>query len=59
MKDILSILDPEVHRSYKRLRAVVQEAWEKITDAEIRDLVHTMHARCVAVIAAQGWYTKF
>lgn len=59
MKDILSGLDPEVHRSYPRLRRAVQEAWDSITDAEVRELVHTMHARCVAVITAHGWYTEF
>jgi transposase len=59
MKDILTELDPEVHRNYKRLRAAVQQAWERITDAEIKDEIHKMHDRCVAVIAANGWNTKF
>jgi hypothetical protein len=59
MKDILTALDPEVHRSYKRLRKAVQEAWDNIIDTEVKDLVHTMHDRCVAVIAAHGWYTKY
>jgi len=36
MKDILSALDPEVHRNYNRLRAAVLEAWNSITDAEVR-----------------------
>src|ERR1700712_1885427 len=52
MKNILSTLDPDVHRSYRRLRIAVEKAWEMITDAEVKDLVHTIHARCIAVIAA-------
>jgi Transposase len=59
MKDILSQLDPEVHRSYPRLRRAVQEAWDTITDAEIKDVIHTMHQRCQDVIDAHGMYTKW
>ncbi len=59
IKNILSSLDPEVHRSYPRLRAAVQRGWDASTDAEVKDLVHTMHERCAAVIAAHGWYTKY
>ncbi len=59
MKDILSALAPEVHRSYKKLRAAVLEAWNMITDAEIRDMIHSMPARCKAVIKAHGMYTEF
>ena len=59
MKDILGALHPEVHRSSPRLRAAVQEAWDLITDAEVRDLVHTMHRRCLDVIEARGAYTKW
>jgi transposase/DDE superfamily endonuclease len=63
MKDILQELDPEVHRNYLRLRKAVQEAWELITDAEIHDILFNeesgMQARCKAVIAAGGLYTKF
>lgn len=62
IKDILQQLDPEVHRSYKKLQKVVQDAWNTITDAEIRDINHNsesgMHARCVAVIAAHGLHTE-
>ena len=59
IKDILSQLDPEVHRSYPRLRRAVQEAWDTITDAEIKDVIHTMHQRCQDVIDAHGMYTKW
>lgn len=59
MKDILAVLHPEVHRSSLRLRAAVKEAWDSITDAEVRDLVHTMHQQCLDVIDAHGAYTKW
>ena len=59
MKDILSLLSPTTHRSYIKLRKAVQEAWDNITDAECKDLVHTMHQRCEAVILAHGMYTEF
>jgi hypothetical protein len=59
MKDILSQIDPEVHRSYTRLRKAVQEAWKLITDAEVKDMIHTMHQRCLDVIAAHGMYTEW
>lgn len=59
MKDILSALDPEVHRDYHKLRVAVLEAWNTITDAEVRELVHGMGARCTAVKNAHGMYTEF
>jgi len=59
MKDILEALDPQVHRNSRRLRAVVLEAWNSITDAEVRELVHTMPERCHDVIEAHGAYTKW
>jgi hypothetical protein len=59
MKDILEKLDPQVHRNYRRLRAAVIEAWNSITDAEIRDIIHTMPQRCKDVITAHGAYTKW
>lgn len=59
MKDILGALHPEVHRNSPRLRAAVLEAWNSITDAEVRVLVRTMHQRCEDVIHAHGLYTKW
>ena len=59
LKDILQEIDPEVHRNKARLRAAVQAAWERITDAEIRDRIGTMHQRCLDVIAAHGMETKW
>jgi hypothetical protein len=59
MKDYIQEHYPQVHRSYKRLREAVQEAWNSITHERIRELVHSMRERCLAVIKARGWYTKY
>jgi hypothetical protein len=59
MKDYIEKKYPEVHRSYKRLREVVLEAWESITVERIRELVREIPARCQAVIAANGGHTKY
>ncbi len=59
MKDYIEEHYPEVHRSYKRLREVVQKAWELITIKTIRALIREMPKRCRAVIRAHGAYTKF
>ena len=50
---------PKAHSSYKRLREAIQEAWNSITHERIRELVHGMRERCLAVIRARGWYTKY
>jgi transposase len=54
MKDYIQEHYPQVHSSYKRLRAAIQEAWESITRERIRELVHSMRERCQAVIDAEG-----
>jgi transposase len=59
MKDYIQEHYPQVHRSYKRLRQAVQEAWDSITHERIKELVHSMRARCFAVIRARGWYTEY
>jgi transposase len=50
---------PEIHRSYKRLRSAIQEAWDSITLEEIRGLTRTMEERCIDVIVADGGCTKW
>ena len=59
MKDYIELYYPEVHRSYKKLREVVLEAWESITHERIKELVREMPDRCRAVIEADGLYTKY
>jgi uncharacterized protein with HEPN domain len=60
MKDVLEELNPHVHRNYRRLRAAVIQAWDSVTDTEIRDIIHTMVPQCCKeVIATHGAYTKW
>lgn len=59
MKDVLGRLHPEVHRRSKELKAAVLEAWESITDAEVRESVGIMHQRCLDVRDAHGMYTSW
>lgn len=59
IKDYLEEKDPEIHRSYPRLRQAVVEAWNAITHEDILDLIRSMPERCKAVIAAEGWHTKY
>jgi transposase len=59
LKEIIEKNDPEIHKNYNRLRAAVIEAWETITDEEIRDIIRQMRDRCQAVIDANGMYTKW
>ena len=59
MKDILGALHLEVHRNSKRLKAIVLEAWGAITNAEVKELVHTMHQRYQNIKDANGMYTNW
>ena len=59
MKDYIQQQAPEVHRSYKKLRAVVLEAWNSITHERIIELVRTIEERCLDVILADGWHIKW
>jgi len=59
IKDYIQEKYPEYHRSYKRLREAVQEAWESITPATITELIRSMGDRCIEVILADGGHTKY
>jgi len=45
--------------NYKTLRKGVIEAWESVGQAALDELLDGMHARCVAVINADGRATKY
>lgn len=45
--------------TYDQLRIAVKEAWDAITSEQLNELIDSMKARCEAVIAAQGGFTKF
>lgn len=57
IKDYVQEKYPETHRSCPRLREAVIEAWDSITDEQIKELIGTMHERYQAVIDAG--YTKY
>jgi transposase len=59
IKDYIQKQDPEIHRSYSRLRTALIEAWNSITDQEIRELIGTIHQRCLDVIDADGWHINY
>jgi transposase len=42
-----------------RLRQIVQEAWEQITEEQLDSLVRSMHQRCQDVIDTQGGHTRW
>jgi transposase len=58
-KDWIEIIDPEVHRNYRRLRTIVSGAWDQVSNEVVIREIRTMHDRCLAVIAAKGGYTKY
>lgn len=58
-KDYMQEKYPEVHRSYRRLREAVLEAWNAITNDRVKELIATMPARCEAVINEQEGYMKY
>jgi len=55
------MIDPSVHRSYPKLRTVIKQAWDSISNERILALVsrESMRARCQAVIDANDNNTKY
>jgi hypothetical protein len=45
--------------SYDSLRKAVRDAWDAVPPEEFASLVGSMHARCKAVIAADGLHIPF
>ena len=45
--------------TYDRLRVAVKRAWDSVGQEEFRELIESMLARCQAVIAANGLFTKY
>lgn len=46
-------------KDYNVLRKALIEAWKAITQDQLDYLINSMHARCEAVIAANGKQTKY
>jgi transposase len=59
MKDCIEEKASKIHRSYKKLREVVEEAWNTVAHEDILELIRSMPKRCQAVIDAKGWHTEF
>ncbi|KAH7002692.1 hypothetical protein B0J12DRAFT_692429 [Macrophomina phaseolina] len=45
--------------TYIKLRKAVEEAWEAITEEQLRELLNTMPQRMMDTIAAKGGHTKW
>jgi transposase len=58
MKNYLQDNYPE-NMSYDRLREAVNDAWNKVGEARLRELIGDMEDRCKAVINANGKFTKY
>ena len=43
----------------ERLQQMIQEAWEQITEEDLKRLLYSMHQRCQDVINAHGNHTKW
>jgi len=45
--------------SYDELRFAVKDTWEKVGEAELKELIENMLARYQAVIDANSLFTKY
>ena len=59
MKDYIKRVYGDVQLSYNRLREAIREAWDSITEQQLKELLETMRERCQDVINAQGGYAKW
>jgi hypothetical protein len=63
IEHLWAILKRGVHkviiRSNNHLKRVVIQEWEAISSEICRNLVNSMHRRCVSVIKAKGYATKY
>lgn len=72
IKNLWALMKAEIYRMYPDLAIAIdnkgtlariieaaKEAWHAINDAILQNLLDTMPHRVAAVIAAEGWYTKY
>jgi len=59
MKDYLQRHYGHLEFGYNRLREVVNEAWDQITESQLEELINSMEERCKDVIKAEGGHTKW
>ena len=55
--DMHLLKDNEAH--LQRFCSAIKEAWEKVAQVAIRNLINSIERRLRAVIRAHGWYTKY
>ena len=51
--------NPQKATSLDRLFTIVKDTWEGFPKSKLRELVHSMPARCKAVIDNDGGHTKY
>ena len=63
MKDFIQYKYPDLGggkvRTLDQLRVIVREAWDSVTEYELKNLISSMPARCQAVLEANGGSTKY
>jgi hypothetical protein len=61
MKDYIQAIDSSIHKSYPKLKKVVQQAWDAIDNSRVLELVsgEAMRKRCRDVIKAEGRNTEW
>ena len=63
LKNYIQVNSPEINgvRQVRSatLKILIEAAWDSISSEELSSLVGSMHERCVAVIKANGGYTKY
>lgn len=59
MKDWIQARYPKQENSYDKLRKIVRDAWDAITEEDLLELIREMPARMQAVIDAEGYHTKY
>ncbi|KAK0703291.1 hypothetical protein B0T26DRAFT_658250, partial [Lasiosphaeria miniovina] len=50
---------PKAEKSLQQLREAADEVWNDFLNELLQELAESMWRRLAAVIAADGWYTKY
>ncbi len=60
LKDYLQArMDAAENWTQEQLRGHLMDCWDQIQDEVLDELIESMKARCEAVIATEGGYTRF
>ena len=55
----LNSLEGKKNETESQLFKILQQAWENIRNEVVQNLIENMPRRIQAVIAAEGWHTKY